>query len=219
MYVIIIGAGTYGNPLAHKAVEKGHDVVVVEENEAVAKELSTQIDAMVINGDATNENILEEAGIEESDFLVSTVSLDSVNVLVALLAQEYDTERVAAIASSEKYQSIFEQIGVDFVERPQDVVSDEFLNYISYPKVSDFLKLGDEKSVVTIEVSHDSPVVGEKVQDIVGDRLPTEALIVAVRSNGDVEIPTGDSTVEAGTKVVIACSNDELGAIQNLLQP
>lgn len=219
MYVIVVGAGTYGEPLTTALVEEGHDVVVIEEDEEIASSVTAEVDAMVLHGDATDEEMLEEAGIEQADFLISTISEDSVNVLVTLLAREYDTGRIVAVATSSKYESILERVGADLVERPRELLAERLSRYISNPSIDDVFRLGDNKEVIKIPVAADSKIVGKEVRELTPPLFPAGALLVAITNEDEsVEIPAGDSTIHADDVVTVACDSNDVNQIEDLLR-
>ena len=65
MYIIIAGIGRVGYTLAKSLSKKGYDVVLIDIDKDVCKKVSSEIDALVINGDCTKTKTLEEAGIED----------------------------------------------------------------------------------------------------------------------------------------------------------
>jgi trk system potassium uptake protein TrkA len=218
MYIVIVGAGTFGEPLAKNAVEQGHDVVIVEKNRDRAQEISGNLDCKVLNGDATEPEIIEEARIEDADILVSTVSDDSVNVLVSLLAQDYDVSRVAAVATSERYENILDRLGVDVIINPQQIVSERMMDYISNPQIEDFLKLGDDKRVAVFEVNEGSVLAGVAISDIRSTQLPEEVLVVSILRGDEAIIPSGDSVINANDRVALMIRDSDLEKIEKVFE-
>lgn len=214
-YVIIVGAGTYGERITRETAENGHNVVLVEKDEDTAKSMATDIDGVVIQGDATDAEILEEAGIEECDILLSTVSDSSVNVLVTLLAREYEIDKIVAVATSQRHTDILEKVGADAVERPKQLVSENLSHYVEEPLITNFLSLGDEKDVVKILVSEDSDIEGRQIGNL-DSKLPEKSLIVAIQRDSSVVIPKGNSKIVEGDYVTIACNREDVSEIESL---
>ena len=214
MYIIIVGSGRFGYPLAKSAVKQGNDVVIVEKDEDRAKKISRELDATVLNGDGTEPDIIEQARIEDSDIIVSSVSDASVNVLVSLLAQDYDVPRVAAVATSSRYENILQKMGVDVVINPQQIVSERMMNHISNPQIEDFLKLGENKRVAVFEVEHGSTLDGMKISDIDSTSIPDEILVASILRGDKAIIPSGDSVIKSGDKVALMISDSDLQQIE-----
>lgn len=75
----------------------GNDVVVIEQDEEVVTEISSTFDCLVGNADATESNILEDAGIGRADAVISTTNIDAVNTMVMLLAREYAVPSLTSV--------------------------------------------------------------------------------------------------------------------------
>lgn len=218
MYIIVVGAGTFGRPLAKNAVEQGHDVVVIEKDTDRAQEISDNLDCTVLNGDATEPDIIEEARIEESNILVSTVSDDSVNILVSLLCQEYDVSRIATVATSERYKDILDRLGVDIIVNPQQIVSERMIDYISNPQIEDFLKLGENKRVGVFRVNEDSILDGVEVSNLGSTSLPDQILVVSILREDEAVIPSGDSVINANDRVALMIEDSDLEKIEEIFE-
>lgn len=219
MYIVIVGGGTFGEPLAKKSIKAGHDVVVVEQDEGRAEELAKQIDAMIIEGDASEPEIIDDAGIDRCDMLITTVRDDAVNVLVSLLSQEYDISKVVSVSTTPKYEDVLNRIGVDKVVRPKDLVSDEIMRYISHPDMEGFLQIDDTTQVGVFQVSEDSKAVGREVSDIRKTKLPPDILLVSISRDDETIIPRGDSVVEAGDDIAILFKDGKTEDIESVLSP
>lgn len=215
MYLLVIGGGTYGKPLATKAIESGHDVSIVEQKEELSQNLAEEIDARVINGDATNPEIIDEAGIEKCDALITTIKDDSVNVLVSLLSEDYNVTNVISVSTTPKYDEILNRIGVDKVIRPKDLVSEEMMRYISHPNMDGFLQIDDENRVAVFNVSEESDVAGIKVSQIDNTSLPEGILLVSISRNGDTIIPSGDTVIESGDDIAILFNESDTDKIES----
>ncbi len=88
MHVVIVGAGEVGWYLAQKVRERGHDVVVVEQNEAIASAIGAELDVQVVVGSATLPSTLQAARIDRADLLAAVTQNDEVNLIASLLAKE-----------------------------------------------------------------------------------------------------------------------------------
>ena len=89
MYVIIIGAGRVGLNLAQSLIREGLTVTIIENDYNISEEVASDIDAMVIRGDATSLQILEDADISDADVVVVATGDDKVNLLSAALCKTY----------------------------------------------------------------------------------------------------------------------------------
>lgn len=100
MYLIIVGGGPEGASLINLALEKGHEVVLIESDEERARSVIQNHDLTVLNGDIADDQILEEAGVSQADVLIATTTDDSVNLMAMVLGKEYGVEGCVAKTGS-----------------------------------------------------------------------------------------------------------------------
>ena len=100
MYVIILGAGRVGLPLATLLIDDGYDITILENNEILADNASAELDALVICGSGTDTKILEEANIQDADFFVATTSNDETNLLTSILVREYGVSKIISVCQT-----------------------------------------------------------------------------------------------------------------------
>ena len=143
MYVIIVGAGRVGLNLAQSLVREGLNVTIIEHDPTKSEEVAETINAMVIQGDATSVNVLENAGIIDADVFVAATGHDSVNLLTSVLCQKYDNiKKIIARVNDLEHVDAFKQVGVDVTVSPESTVASYLERIITRPKVADLIVLG-----------------------------------------------------------------------------
>jgi trk system potassium uptake protein TrkA len=123
MYIIIVGAGDIGTPLIEIATKSGNEVVVVERDAQKADEIASEHDCLVLNDDATTKETLRDAGAERADAIISTTDQDATNVMVCLLAKEFEIPAITSVVHSAEHMNLFRQIGVNTMENPQQLIA------------------------------------------------------------------------------------------------
>lgn len=124
MYLIIVGAGDIGTPLIDIATRNENEVVVLEQNEARADAVASQYDCLVLNEDATSKEVLQDAGADTADAIISTTEQDATNVMICLLAQELQIPAILSVVHDPDHRSLFRQIGVGTMENPQELIAE-----------------------------------------------------------------------------------------------
>ncbi|WP_135827828.1 potassium channel family protein [Halorussus halobius] len=204
MYLIIVGAGNIGSNLIERAVSDGNDVVVVEKDEQRANDASAEYDCLVLHDDATNHETLMDAGIDRADAVISTTDVDATNIMVMLLAQEYDIPNLVSVVHDPDNLPVFEKIGVTMIENPQRLIADYLYHSVQYPSVSDFIELDDSTELVELTVTEAAPMNGQRLSAALeSGALPEGCLVVALNRDGDFRAPRGDTIVRAGDQVTI----------------
>ena len=186
MYVIIVGAGDIGTPLIDIATRSGNEVVVIERNAERANRAADRFDCLVLEADATTNNTLEEAGVEQADAVVSTTDRDATNVMVCLLATEYEVPSILSVVHNPEHMSLFEQIGVNTIENPQQLIAEYLYRSVARPAIVDYMRIGEDAEVFEIAVTENAPMAGKTLTEAgEGDILPEDTLIVAIDREGE----------------------------------
>lgn len=206
MRIVIVGAGQIGTPLIELATDAGHDVVVIEHEEARAEEVADTYDCMVVNADATAMSTLEDAGIEQADALLTTTEKDATNVMVCLLAKRIPVPSIVSVVHDPDHMDLFHEIGINTMENPQRLIAEHLFRSVVRPSIIDYMRIGDRAEVFEITVDEDAPIVGKTIRDAALEGLIGEdMLIVAIeRSGADKPItPKGNLILKSGDVVTV----------------
>ena len=176
MKVIIVGLGDVGTQTAEDlSRRKGFELVLIDSNEERCDRLTGEVDALVINGDGTDPEILEKAGIKEADALVATTNSDALNMVLAILAQRYSVSEVIVKLNKVSLRTACNEIGVDQIISPKLSAAVEITSLLHGYDVLDFSLLVRGGSRLT-EINP-GELVGKKVDEI---NLPEGILIVSI---------------------------------------
>ncbi|MDR5673581.1 TrkA family potassium uptake protein [Halalkaliarchaeum sp. AArc-GB] len=214
MYLIIVGAGKIGSNLIEMATGDGNDVVVVEQDEEVANEISSRYDCLVLNADATESNILEDAGIERADAIISTTNIDAVNTMVMLLAREYEVPSLVSVVHDPAHIPIFDKIGVNIVENPQQLIADHLYHSVRYPGIKDFMTLSEDSEFIEIEPADGSAITQQRLSEARAEGLlPEDVLVAAIKRGEDVLTPKGDTVLSSGDLVTVLVNDTSVDEV------
>ena len=199
MYIVIVGAGNIGTPLIQIATQGGNEVVVVEQNEAKAEAADAAFDCLVINDDATIRDTLADAGVPRADALISTTDQDAVNIMVCLLAKEFDVPAIVSVVHNPDHMSIFREIGVNTMENPQRLIAEYLYRAVKRPSIVDYMRVGENAEVFEITVGEDAEVAGHTIGEA-AQFLHEDLLIVAIEREGEADpiTPRGNTEIHAG---------------------
>jgi trk system potassium uptake protein TrkA len=205
MYIIIVGAGRIGTPLIELATGSGHEVVVIESDDAVADRVADQYDCLVVNADATTMSTLDDADVEEADALISTTDRDATNVMVCLLAKKREIPTVVSVVHDPDHMDLFREIGINTMENPSRLIAEHLFRSVVRPSIVDYLRIGEEAEVFEITIDEDALIAGKTIQEAASDgTLQGEMLIVAVeRGEGKPITPRGNTTLKSGDLVTV----------------
>jgi trk system potassium uptake protein TrkA len=215
MYIIIVGASKIGLALARLLIEEKSNVVIVEKDEAKAKEIAEEIDALVINGSGTELDVLNEAGAEKADVVVSATSDDAVNLMVCELARMLGIERRITLSQNPKHEEIFKEVGVEQIIYPSRTIAKYIRNLILRPGVKSVLTTMQDADIIEITIPEDALVVGKEIREI---GMPEGSTIAAIHRNGELIIPRGSTVLKAGDKLTILAKVSVVEKVANLIK-
>ena len=216
MRIVIIGAGEVGFNAAQVLSAEGHDVVVVEQDEAVAERAAEGLDAIVTQGNGASPRVLREAGVKRSDLLVAATSSDEANIIACLAAKSQGALRTVARIHNEDYYDpnepfVQEALGIDFVIHTEQMATEEIQGALSLPgAVNADTFAGGRITIAEVILKDDTPAVGCRVQDV---RLPERSLVVGVVRRGEALVPRGDTVLEARDRVFLIGERQRISRI------
>jgi len=150
--------------------------------------------------------VLEDAGVDRADALISTTDQDATNIMVCLLAKELAVPHIVSVVHNPEHMSLFERIGVNTMENPQSLIAEYLYRAVKRPSVVDFMHIGEQAEVFEIVVKSDATIIGKTLQEanqqgLIGD----EMLIVAIeRESAERPItPRGSTVIEEGDIVTV----------------
>jgi len=200
MHIIIVGSGRVGENLASFLINDGHDIVLVETDRNLCSIAASQLDALVLCGNCTDPQILEDANIDVADVFVAVTGSDDSNLLACMLAKEYKVPKILARVIDPRHERVFKKIGVDLIINPERIVANYLGKLITRPKITDLVILGKGDGELIDLFIDSEKTIGKKI----GDLSPTDDfLIVAVYENGNIVIPKPDMVLKEGMKISI----------------
>ena len=217
MRVAIAGAGNVGQHVAASLHNAGHEVLVIEQNQAVV-DRATLADGVEWHvGDACEVNSLREAGLEKCEVLVAATGDDEDNLVVSLLAkQEFGIPRVIARVNHPKNEWMFtENWGVDLFVSTPTLITALVEEAVSVGKLVEILRFeGGLARLVEVTLADDASLVG---RSIANTELPREATIVAILRTDHLVVPRGETVFEPGDEVLALVTPDSEDEIREIL--
>ena len=218
--IIIAGGGHIGERLA-KVTAKGHHVKIIEYDADRAMGLADALDgAVVIQGDATDGDLLTNENIERTDVFCALTNDDEANIMSSMLAKRLGARKVMTLISKPAYVDLVQGGVIDVAISPQQATISELLAYVRRGDVARVhsLRRGAAEAMEAIAHgdSHSSKVVGRRLDEI---RLPPGASIGALVRGDDVLIAHDSVVVESDDHVLLFLTDKrQVRAVENLFQ-
>jgi voltage-gated potassium channel len=216
-HVIVCGWGRVGKAIGNELTAAHADLVVVDRDSSRVSE--TQLPAVI--GDATEDRVLERAGLARARALVAALDGDAGNLFVTLSARSLRPDLfIVARARVEETEEKLRRAGADRVVNPQSIGGARIAAFILQPHVTEFLDVvmhdrGLEFRLEEMLVPPGSPIAGNSIRDAhLRDR--TGALVLALRDeNGRFNTnPSPDTRIEAGQILIAIGTSTELEALE-----
>ncbi|MCB9701008.1 MAG: TrkA family potassium uptake protein [Myxococcales bacterium] len=220
MYVIVAGAGVLGFEVVRALVGRGHDVVVVDIDEASCERSYAELGATAIHGSATDIHLLEEAGARRADVVIAMMHRDSDNVACALLARTLGVGRVIARMRDTGYEDSYRAAGVTHVVRATAVLRNQILAHIEHPRVSELMSVrGERVQIFALEIPRGAAVAGRSVREVALHRgFPAKSLLLAaITPSGELEILRGDGCLAAGDTILAMADAADIERLTDVL--
>lgn len=206
MYLIIVGGGDIGTPLIDIATSSGNEVVVIERDEERANDVADDHDCLVLNADATVKDTLADAGADRADAVISTTDQDATNIMICLLAKEFDVPAIVSVVHNPEHMGLFRRIGVNTMENPQELIAEYLYRAVARPAIVDYMRIGEDAEVFEITVTEDAPIAGKSLVEAGEARIiPEDVLIVAIDrdTDGPPITPKGNTIIEPGDLLTV----------------
>jgi len=200
--ILIVGGGDVGFYLLKELTKASYDITIMELSKDRCGELAECFpDVLVINGDGTDLQLLEEEDLLEKDVVVSVTNRDETNLLSSLLAKELGVKKVISRTEHTEYAALFEMVGVDVAINPILATVNEVMKFTMQFGVNSMINLEGEKAhLIEITAKKGSKVIDKPLENI---RFPKDAIVCVIVKGGDVIVPSGKDAVGVGDKVVI----------------
>jgi voltage-gated potassium channel len=213
-HYIICGFGRVGRQVARDLYTARASYVVVDSN-LENRPLADSHGMQFIEGDATDDTVLQRAGIARARSLIACADSDAQNVFITLTARELRGDiSIVARAAIEDTENKLKRAGADRVISPYKASGTEMARLALHPQLSGVVDVDVEYRMEEILVGPECEGVGKTVDDIRGG-----AMIVGLRRGADFQPqPPAETTLHAGDAIVAMGTSNALARIEGLLE-
>lgn len=204
--IAVAGAGNVGRFVSKDLRSKGHEIVLIEQNEDLISNLRDELDVNWIKGDACEIHTLDAAVLSSCDVMVAATGDDEDNLVIALLAkQEFAVPRVVARVNHPDNEWLFtETWGVDVAVSTPHLLTSLVEEAVSVGDLVRLLRLEQGKvALVEVTLAEGSPADGKTVGEL---GIPPDCTLVAVVRDRHVVAPTKETPLHAGDEVMALSS-------------
>ena len=202
--IIIAGGGNVGVFLAQLIRDEhpGVSARIIEANRKRAESAARRLpETTVINGNALDPAILEEAGVAVTEAIVAVTNDDETNILGSLLAKRHGAQRAIALVNNTNYSPLITTLGVDAVISPRSITASTILQHVRRGRIRAVHSLGEDfGEVMEAEILETSSLAGLPIREM---ELPEGVMFGAVIRGEQVITPRSNTVLNKGDLVVI----------------
>ncbi len=221
---MIVGGGKIAFYLAKLLISSGIRVKIVESDRNRCKELAEALpEALILCGDASDQEVLREEGIETCESFVSLTGIDEQNIFMSLFAKQVNPRaKVVTKSNRTNLDVVLNKLGLDSLVHPKDITSDSIVSYVRAMQNSIgsnvetlYNVIEDKVEALEFLIREKSPVVGIPLAELA---IRRNVLVASIIRNGKTIMPSGATTIEVGDSVVIFTTNKGFGDIMDILE-
>lgn len=220
---MIIGGGKAAYYLAKELLSRGIKVKIIENDFNRCEELSILLpEAIIINGDATDQTLLREEGIETTQSFVPLTGIDEENIMLTLYAKQVSKAKVITKINRITFTNVINSLDLGSVIYPKYITSEAIIAYVRAKKASMHSNIETlyhmyDSRVEAIEffVSEKSAVTDVPLKDLT---LKDNLLLCFINRNGKIIIPSGNDSIQKNDTVMIITKHNGFNQIQDILK-
>lgn len=214
--VMIIGGGSIGFRLATLLEEDSVYTKIIEKNPDRCTELAEKLNkAVVLHGDGSDQELLKAENVRNMDVVVTLTNDEETNILTSLLAKRMGAPKIITKISKFSYFPLMSMIGLEQVVSPRLSAINTIIQHIRRGKVLSTKSIRDEQAEIMEAVALEtSDIVGKPIKEI---SIPEGALVTGIIRNDTVIIPTGESVIKPGDRIIIFAKRQAIPKIEKIL--
>lgn len=205
---MIIGGGKAAFYLAKKLLEMGIQVKIIEKDRENCEKLCDLLPkAMIIHGDGTDQELLAEEGLAETEGFVALTNMDEENVMLSLYAKSMSRGKKITKISNNTYDNIISTLDIGSIIHPKHITAENILQYVRAMQnsigsnVETLYRLVDGKAeALEFVVKEKGGTTDTPLQAL---ELKSNLLVCAIHRKGKVIIPKGQDCLQVGDSVII----------------
>jgi trk system potassium uptake protein TrkA len=219
---MIVGGGRITFYLAKRLLETGIKVTIIEQNPDVCRTLAEELPAAnIIVGNGSDQELLLEEGIDETEGFVALTGMDEENIILALYAASRRVGKVIAKVNRPSLAQLVDTALLESIISPKDITANRILSYARAMQnkgdsnVETVYKIVGGKAEAVEFLVKDAPgVLGVPLKKL---RLKSDLLIAGIARGEMIIIPGGEDEILAGDRVIVVTARHRLKELGNIL--
>lgn len=220
---MICGGGRVAYYLASQLCNLGMNVKIIERNRERCEELCELLPkATIINGDATEHDLLIEEGIEKTDAFIALTGMDEENIIMSLFASKQSVSKVIVKINEDRRAMMIDELGLDSIVSAKTATADAILGYVRARRNSQcsanvetmYQLLDGRVEALEFIIKSENAYTGVPLKDL---NLKVNNIIACIARGRKIIIPNGDNSIQVGDSVVIITMTKQIRDLDDIL--
>lgn len=217
MKIVLVGGGKVGFALCRSLVAENHDVVLIEQDEAVLNHIVSRFDIIGLLGNGADFAILEQAGVQECDIFIALTEHDEVNMISAVLAKKMGAkETIVRVRNPEYSNAYFKEkniLGFSLIVNPELLAARAISNIIDFPNALSVERFaGGRVSLMEFVVKDASGLCQMPISEF---RKKFDVIVCALERNHELIIPGGEMTLQDKDRIFVTGNRVDMMRLHN----
>ncbi|ORJ27950.1 Trk system potassium transporter TrkA [Streptococcus oralis] len=218
MKIVLVGGGKVGFALCRSLVAEKHDVVLIEQDEAVLNHIVSRFDIMGLLGNGADFAILEQAGVQECDIFIALTEHDEVNMISAVLAKKMGAkETIVRVRNPEYSNTYFKEkniLGFSLIVNPELLAARAISNIIDFPNALSVERFsGGRVNLMEFVVKDSSGLCQMPISDF--RKKFGNIIVCAMERDHQLMIPSGDITIQDRDRIFVTGNRVDMMLFHN----
>lgn len=220
--VFIIGGGKIGYYLSKELLKDGVSVKILESDKPRCEELSAALmDATVLYGDGTDQTILDEEGLKNSDGCVTLTGIDEENVIISLYAQQKGVDKIITKVDRSSISDMVKKLGLETVVSPRNVIANRIIMFVRAAqtefsdKIDALYILNDKAEALQFTVGEDFEHADVPLSQL---KIKKDVLIGGIVRDGEYIFPSGDAAIRQRDKVIVVTTLKQINGLSDIFK-
>ncbi len=222
--VIIIGGGKIAYYLSKQLSTQGIKVKIIEKDKNRCQVLAEKLPYVtIIHGDGSDDELLNEEGIENTDAVLALTGLDEENIVLSLSAKSLYHKKTIAKVTRMNYTGLSDVLKVDSIVAPKKIVASQIIRYVRAKMNKDhdsavktLYKIVDgEVEAVEFKVTEHFKFLHKTINEM---KIKEHVLVAAIIRENEVIVPKGNTTMELNDYVIIVSRGEIMKSLNDMLR-
>lgn len=222
--VIIVGGGKIAYYLSKQLSTQGIKVKIIEKDKNRCQVLAEKLPYVtIIHGDGSDDELLNEEGIENTDAVLALTGLDEENIVLSLSAKSLYHKKTIAKVTRMNYAGLSDVLKVDSIVAPKKIVASQIIRYVrakmnkdNDSSVKTLYKIVDgEVEAIEFKVTEQFKYLHKTLNEM---KIKEHVLVAAIIRENEVIVPKGNTIMELNDYVIIVSRGEIMKSLNDILR-